>query len=360
MTSKISLLILALFWVAALIFILKPELVTKVSPKFSPQNIEVNIPEMPPVSLNTIFNQDHAWVSTISAQKKVTLVATGDVIPARSVNYQATQRNNFKWSFENTADLLKSADLTLINLESPLVQNCPVTQEGMTFCGSEKHLEGLKFAGIDIASLANNHSGNYGQKGTDSTVALLNQAEILTTGLGQPVYKEINGVKFAFLGWSDLGHEGEDLNSPYATDIKNQIQEAKKVADIVVVSMHWGAEYQTQPGLRQKDLAHFEINSGADLIIGNHPHWVQPVEIYQGKLITYAHGNFVFDQMWSEKTKEGVVGKYTFIDKQLIDVEFLPVKIKDYGQPSFLEGAEKQRILNEMKKASQNLAQFTD
>ena len=96
-------------------------------------------------------------------------------------------------------------------------------------------------------------------------------------------------------------------------------------------------------------LGHFTIDSGADLVIGNHPHWIQPIEIYKGKLITYAHGNFVFDQEWSLKTKQGVVGKYTFYDNQLVDVEFLPIQIENYGQPFFLAGQAKKSILESMK-----------
>ncbi len=139
--------------------------------------------------------------------------------------------------------------------------------------------------------------------------------------------------------------------------IEEEIKEARKNADIVIVAFHWGEEYTNQPNKVQRELAHLAIDSGADLIIGNHPHWIQPVEIYKNKLIMYAHGNFVFDQMWSEKTKEGVVGKYTFFDKKLVDAEFLPIKIQSYGQPYFLEGKEKEDILKSLLKESQSIQQ---
>jgi poly-gamma-glutamate synthesis protein (capsule biosynthesis protein) len=102
-------------------------------------------------------------------------------------------------------------------------------------------------------------------------------------------------------------------------------------------------------------LGRFTIDSGADLVIGNHPHWIQPVEIYKGKLITYAHGNFVFDQEWSLKTKQGVIGKYTFYGKELADVEFFPVQIENYGQPYFLEEENAKVILDSMKAESEKL-----
>lgn len=96
----------------------------------------------------------------------------------------------------------------------------------------------------------------------------------------------------------------------------------------------------------------YTIDSGADLVIGNHPHWVQPVELYKGKLITYAHGNYIFDQMWSDETKIGVLGKYTFYENQLIDVEYIPIKIEYYGQPYVLNGVDKEKILESMKEES--------
>ncbi|EKD67007.1 MAG: hypothetical protein ACD_48C00640G0003, partial [uncultured bacterium] len=98
----------------------------------------------------------------------------------------------------------------------------------------------------------------------------------------------------------------------------------------------WGEEYTATPSARQKELAHFIIDSGADLILGNHPHWIQPPEVYSGKYIMYAHGNTIFDQMWSEETKIGVIGKYTFSGMRLVDVEFIPTYIQDYGQPTLV------------------------
>lgn len=299
------------------------------------------IPEA--LSLEKIFASDHSWTATISGI--TTLVATGDVIPARAVNFQIVTKKDFKWPFLNTALLLKSADLTLINLETPLLKNCPLTQTGMVFCGDEKNIEGLIFAGVDVANLANNHSENYGKQGLDYTKNLLSQNGILISDNSNIAIKQYNNIKFGFLGYNAILPLDKNL-------VASQIQQAKKEADILIVSYHWGAEYQSLPAQETIELARLSVDNGADLIIGNHPHWIQPVEIYKNKLIMYAHGNFVFDQMWSEKTKEGVVGKYTFYGPHLIDAEFFPIYIKDFGQPSFLEGDYKNRILTELRSQS--------
>lgn len=306
-------------------------------------------------NLDSIFKDDHSWVATLSASRKRTIIATGDIIPARSVNYQESRRNNFKWPFEKTAEMLRSADLTLVNLESPLLKKCPLTNEGMVFCGSEKNIEGLIFAGVDIANLANNHSANYGEEGLIDTVELLRNNNIQGSGTGSLVTKNVKSLEFGFLGYNDLEQSQNEISQVYKDKIISDITEAKKQVKVVVVSFHWGVEYTSLPTRRQQDLAYLAINSGADLVIGNHPHWVQPIEIYKNKIIVYAHGNFIFDQMWSKKTEEGVVGKYTFYDNKVIDVEFLPIKIEDYGQPYFLEGNYKKQILNEMKENNTKL-----
>lgn len=288
------------------------------------------------LTVERIFrNDDREWIATLSAKRIRVLITTGDVIPARSVNSQAVQRKNFKWSFEKTAQVLSSADVTFINLESPFIKNCPITSEGMIFCGDSRNVEGLVLAGVDVANFANNHMGNYGKNGIEETVNSVSGNGILPSGVSGPVFYNVKGKSFAFLGYNDVGHKEEMISWADENLIRSEISQARGQADVVVVAFHWGVEYVAEPTKRQAELAHLAIDSGADLIIGNHPHWVQPVEVYKDKLIVYAHGNFVFDQMWSEKTKEGVIGKYTFYDNRLVDAEFLPIKIKDYGAVFF-------------------------
>ena len=317
----------------------RPQVLSKVSVRSNEF-----IPE--PISLDKIFASDHSWTATISG--KITLIATGDVIPARAVNYQTAIKKDYRWPYLNTALVLKSADLTLINLETPLIKNCPLTQTGMVFCGDEKNIEGLIFAGVDIANLANNHSENYGKEGLDYTKNLLTQNGILISDNSNIAIKQFNNINFGFLGYNALLPLDKE-------SVASKIQQAKSQVDILVVSYHWGAEYQSLPAKETINLARLSIDSGADLVIGNHPHWIEAPEIHKGKLIMYAHGNFVFDQMWSEKTKQGVVGKYTFYKTHLIDAEFLPIYIRDYGQPSFLEGEYKNRILSDLKFNSDKL-----
>lgn len=284
-----------------------------------------------------------------------TLIATGDVIPARSVNAKMEALHDFTYPFKKTADFLKNADLVFINLESPLIPNCQPTEQGMIFCGNQTSVFGLLYAGVTVANIANNHMGNYGIKGITETENLLLKNNIQVTGNGNPAISVVKGKKFGFLGYNEVGGGVQGLAQADVNKLQQDIKELKRQVDFVIVAFHWGVEYTSIPTQQQKTFAHTAIDAGADLIIGNHPHWVQAVEQYKGKFITYAHGNFVFDQMWSQETREGVLGKYTFNDAGLTDVKFYPIIIEDYVQPRFASQTEAEKILTRMKTASQKI-----
>ena len=291
-------------------------------------------------------NKQTTLVSPVAEQHIWTLVATGDIIPARSVNNKTLLYKDFTWAWKNIAQILQSGDVTVINLESPLLANCPVANDGFTFCGDKRHIEGLEYAGVDVVTLANNHIGNYGIDGIDETVKLLRSHKMDVTGINEePPIRVVNNIRVGFLAYNDVGAKEEGVSWSDKDTMEKEIQKLRNDVDVLVVSMSWGEEYTATPSVRQKELAHFIIDSGADLILGNHPHWIQPPERYSGKYIMYAHGNTIFDQMWSEETKIGVIGKYTFSGMRLQNVEFIPTYIKDYGQPILLTGDTKEKVL---------------
>jgi poly-gamma-glutamate synthesis protein (capsule biosynthesis protein) len=313
-------------------------------------------PAPPPLTIASIFAARAPDLSRYDRGKLRTLIATGDVIPARSVNYKMVTYNDFLYPFRPTAAYLRTGDITLINLESPLIQGCPVTDEGMTFCGDPRAIQGLKFAGVDTACTANNHIGNYGDAGIQETWRHLKDAGIGYCGLGAVDHKTIRGLTFAFLAFNCVGERFD-----YAA-ARQQIRQARHGADVVVVSVHWGKEYvdvpATEPGIADDDpvkVGHWIIDSGADLVIGNHPHHVQGVEIYHGRLITYAHGNFIFDQMFSDETRQGVVGTYTFYGRRLVSVRYRPIFIYDYAQPRWATPAQSRTIMQEMEASTRVL-----
>lgn len=325
----------------------------------TPRPTPTPTPTPPPLSLSSIFGTDKPDMSQYDPSQVRVLMATGDVIPAREVNYQVLLHHDFLYPWRNTADYLKSGDLLFINLETPLMQHCPVTRSGFTFCGDARSIAGLDYAGVNVANLSNNHSTNYGPAGVNETEILLAKHGIGVAGLGQYETRDVRGIKFAFLGFNGVGAHID------RAEMKREIDLVRPKADVVVVAFHWGKEYELLPvpaaGIapdNPREIGHLAIDDGADLVIGNHPHWVQPVEIYNGKLITYAHGNFIFDQMWSQETREGVVGRYIFYGTRLVRVDYRPLVIDNYAQPRWLDETtgEGKAILDRMASASAQLA----
>jgi len=318
-------------------------------------------PPIPKVTLESIFTKQNN-IKELDSRKIIRLIATGDVIPARGANWPAVTGGDFTYNWKKTAELLKKGGITLINLETPLTTGCPLQTEGFTFCGDSRQIQGLTYAGVDVVSLANNHIDNYGQAGIDETITLLKNYKIGWSGFGHLEILKVKGTAFGFLAYNGIGTTFD--RETIASEIKN----AKAKVDILVVSVHWGDEYVLIPR-KYGDIApddppeigHLIIDAGADLIIGNHPHTVQGVEIYQGKLITYAHGNFIFDQTWSPETQEGVVGEYTFyisepkgqtLETKLVNVKFHPILVDVSYQPRFLSQKDGQHIIDRMLKSS--------
>lgn len=306
-----------------------------------------------PLTLDQLFEATAAAVPP--AAGTIVVRATGDVMPARSVNTQTVKRGDYTWAFSPTAAFLSAADITVINLETPLTEPCPLTNEGMIFCGNVRHTEGLRLAGVDVVNLANNHAENQGKSGIDQTVRALKEQHMGVSGMGDPVIVTVNNIRFGFLGYNDIVAQEQYIVS-YAEDrMRADIASLKSRADVIIVSYHWGVEYTRQPSRRQREIAHATIDAGADLIIGNHPHWYQPVEVYKDKLIMYSHGNFIFDQMWSEETRVGLVGSYVFSGKNLVKATFTPIRIIDYGQATFTQEPETTAVLETLRRESYRL-----
>jgi poly-gamma-glutamate synthesis protein (capsule biosynthesis protein) len=285
------------------------------------------------------------------------VIATGDVIPARATDGAIRARgDDFLYPVRETAAITSDGDLTVVNLEAPLIEGCPPHNSGFTFCGRPGFVQALVEAGVDVATLENNHIGNYGPRGIAETKERLADAGIDYADRATLAVRDVRGLKFGFLAFNGVG-EAIDRAS-----LSEQISAARPQVDVLAVAFHWGAEYVSLPQPapviavdQPTEIAHLAVDAGADLIIGNHPHWVQAVEVYQGKLIVYAHGNFIFDQMWSYETRVGVIGRYTFYDTVLLRAEFIPVLIEDYAQPRPLDGEEGRTVLDGMREASRTL-----
>ncbi len=242
------------------------------------------------------------------------------------------------------APLLASADLVFVNLESPFSDRGSYHQQGLIFHAPPDAVAGLQLAHVAIVSTANNHSRDCGAHGVDFTVEWLCAHGIAAVGSGasegqahRGIILERNGVKFGFLGYTYDQQNGNwrDIDPRIAiTDtvaLTEDVRELRKRSDVVIVSMHNGIEYTTKPTQRQIDFAHAAIEAGATLVIGHHPHVIQPTERYRRGLIFYSLGNFVFDQFQREATQHGEIAEVDFLGKGVLVSNLWPVRITPTG-----------------------------
>ena len=283
------------------------------------------------------------------------MVAVGDVMLSRDVGAIIAAAGDPRAPFLETVEILEEADITFCNLESPFYEEERQNGDRLVFGANPVTVEGLEYAGFDIVSLANNHFGDQGTDGMSFTIAHLSNNGIGYTGAGEnemtarePFIIERNWVKFAFLGYNDVksairkGYAASSDKPGFAVltedNLIQDIQYVKERAHVVVVSIHWGVEYEETPTERQITYARLAIDSGASLVLGHHPHVIQPVEEYKGGYIFYSLGNFVFDQMWSEETRIGLIARILFQGGKIERVETTEVIIYESYQPQVSGG----------------------
>ena len=282
-------------------------------------------------------------------EKNIELLFVGDIMLDRGVKYMVEKygKGDYKFPFLKIADYLKETDILFGNLEGPISDKGKKVGSIYSFRTEPQAIEGLKFAGFDILSMANNHVFDYGREAMEDSFKRLKESEIEVLGGGfnekeacEPLIKELKGTKIAFLAFTNLG-------SPYWSAGKEKsgicwlekekmeeiIQKAKEKADIVVVSLHFGEEYFSTPTEFQVSISHVAIDAGADLIVGHHPHVIQEIERYKDGWIAYSLGNFIFDQKFSEKTMKGLMLKVLIENSKIKEVMPIEFKINEFYQP---------------------------
>ncbi len=295
-------------------------------------------------------------------EKPITLLFAGDIMLSRGVANQIKKHQDVRWPFLKIATTTREADLTFGNLEGPISDRGENQGSIYSFRSSPEVIEGLSFAGFDVLSLANNHIWDWGKDALIDTITMLEHSGLKGVGAGEnyqeanaPVIKEIGStgssqVKVAFLAYTDLypkSLEAHSTSSGQATPgissfelekAKTDIQQLKslKLADIIVVSFHWGEEYKTEANESQKRIARELIDAGADLIIGHHSHVVQEIEQYQNGWIAYSLGNFIFDQNFSKETVEGLMLEVVIKNKKISEVSPIKIKINSAFQPEVI------------------------
>lgn len=281
--------------------------------------------------VSSSFEDRVAYVRTLSPLPPAEAVVLfgGDMMFDRSIR-QFAEKEGDDFLFSCIADVLRAPDVVVANLEGPItpypsmsIGSVIGSAENVTFTFPTTTAPLLKRHNIGIVNLGNNHIMNFGRDGLLETKKWLDTAGVLHMGDPDSPESErvlrthIRGIPFAFVNWSDWTSDKTDHTVA-------QVRLEKEAGQVVVVYTHWGDEY-VEPSARVRALARQFIDAGADIVIGSHPHVVLEREDYNGGIIYYSLGNFVFDQYWDESVTNGLLLEVTFSKKGVQDIRELPI-----------------------------------
>ncbi|MDD2337985.1 MAG: CapA family protein [Geobacteraceae bacterium] len=298
---------------------------------------------------------------------RVVLTVVGDIMLAGSA-LSTLSREGYAYPFAATAPILVDSDIVIGNLETPIArEGMEFTEKKFRYKADPKAASAIRKAGFSVLTLANNHIMDFGARGLAETLQNLQKEKILYTGAGRnlaeariPSLVERNGQKIAVLAYS-LTNPVEfyaRLNQPgaapgYPQYFLQDIKKARNSADYVVVSFHWGAEGASFPKSYQVEVAHMAIDAGADVVVGHHPHVLQGIERYKGRLILYSLGNFAFGSM-SRNADTSMIAKIV-LDRGVREVELFPLNVMNADvryQPLLLKGARGKRVISRLQELS--------
>jgi gamma-polyglutamate biosynthesis protein CapA len=313
--------------------------------------------------LDSTTNDSYIFIDDTTkdlSPQTTTVFLAGDIMLSRNVGTKMLGSKNYSLPFEQVRNIISQADISFGNLESPFFNQGEKITQGLIFKAEPQGIFGLAGAGFDVLSTANNHGLDQGKEGLEYTLSLLSAHGITAVGTGQNCHdgKIIphKKIKFGFLAYSYAAYnDGGSVSDPFVCDwkdtdqIKQDIEILKQKVDFLIVSAHMGEEYARNPEEINISRVHNALDAGADMFVGHHPHWIQTIEEYDNKWIFYSLGNFVFDQMWSEETREGltVMITITMTDQKpkIQKIELKPVIIDNFCCPRWATEEETIKIL---------------
>lgn len=270
---------------------------------------------------------------------------TGDSMLGRHVE-EVIQRKGVSYLLQDFTEKFKTADYVSTNLENPIIETADHYEKDdfsmIHLYVKDEHFQQLPDHGFTLFNMANNHMMDYQEEGLIHTIDQLEKGGTAYVGAGLDRnaaesihFEEINGINVATLGFTDVYSKGASaqVDKPGIANTKprrmiRQIGLADRQADLTIVQVHWGEEYNVMPTERQRQLAEAMAEAGADIIIGHHPHVLQPVEMIGDTVVFYSLGNFIFDQGWS-KTRESAVVKLEIDDAGVGHFMIEPILVKD-------------------------------
>lgn len=269
-------------------------------------------------------------------------------------------KKSTSYFFQNVKQVLEKDDITIANFEGTLTDSSSRADKKFTFKGNSSYAKILTAGSVEVVNLANNHTKDFGSKGLKDTKAALKNYKIPYCINSTIAYKNVDGVKVAFLGFNAL----DTLNKK---DVKSGIANAKSHgADLIITSFHWGIEREHQPISLQKSLGYYAIDQGADLVLGHHPHVLQGIEKYKKHYIVYSLGNFCFGGNSNPADKDTMIYQQTFYIASNGTVlnetqsKIIPCSLSGHSnyndfQPKKLSGKSRTRVLNRLRQFSKGM-----
>lgn len=269
-----------------------------------------------------------------------------------SFNQMYEDVEDASWFLANVADIFSEDDLTIVNMEGTLTDSDDRADKTFAFKGEPEYAEVLATASVEAASMANNHSRDYGEESFEDTESALQNDGIVTFGYDDIEYMDVNDVKVALIGCNDVNTDSEEVKESAVANIERAKDEG---AELVIVYAHWGIEHEYEPSETQIEMGHAFVDAGADLVVGSHPHVIQGYEIYEGRYIVYSVGNFCFGGNSDPSDKDCIIFQQSFtvsgdeVEKN-DDVSFIPCSVSSKSsynnyQPTPATGEERERIL---------------
>lgn len=324
-----------------------------------------------PVQERIVTHSKRRPLEVDNSHALVTVTAVGDLMMSSWI-IDIVKEKGVDYPFDSTRSLLQMGDIAMANLEAPLTDSgSPYPDKKYTFKVPPSFVQGIKRAGINVVTLANNHILDFGLDGLYDTMATLDSSGIAHCGAGRsraeacdPVILELRGIKVAFLGFSMTfpkefwaGPDSGGTCYPDEALLYSVVRKAEENADLTIASFHWGAEKSTAPKDYQTDLAHKAVDYGVDLVLGHHPHVLQGIEIYKNRLIAYSLGNYVFAS-YSNNARDSIVLKARLTSAGLMDGRVFPITVYNAEvefQPRPLHGKEHARVIDHLNKISIDL-----
>ena len=226
---------------------------------------------------------------------------------ARNYNhFEAVVKKRWDYPFKNCKKIFKNDDLTLVNCEMAITNSKKHAKKAFVFAMKPEGTKYFTHAGIEAVNLANNHTLDFGASGLKDTRRNLTKAGILWSDTSNySIFTAKNGVKIGMCGYTSTG--GLSKTYKLIKALRN------KGCQIVIVSCHWGIEATYKQTKSQENRGHALINHGADIVVGTHPHRLQPIEVYKGKYILYSIGNFCFGGNSNPSDPDSVIIQCTFV-----------------------------------------------